>query len=169
MTKLTPDDVNRINSEFWEVESKKLEERMKDPVLREAAFARLRSETMRRVAVESQTTLEAALAAEEQTAIKGADHVEARVVSNRARRAGSAKKVDALQSFINSVVEKRPTITGPELRDKIRAEVGSGGGLVDLDETHIWFVGAHDKLRSTTIRGLKDRLSRAKRKMKSIG
>jgi hypothetical protein len=169
MTKITPSDLNRINAEFWEVESKKLEERMKDPVLREAAFTRLRSERLRGVCVKKQTTLDGALAAEEQTALKSADHIEARVVSKRARRAGSAEKVDALQSFINSVVKKRPKITGPELRDKIRAEVGSGGGLVDLDKTHIWFVGVHDQLRSTTIRGLKDRLSRAKRKMKSIG
>jgi hypothetical protein len=167
MTKITPGDVNRINAEFWEVESKKLEERMKDPVLREAAFARLRSETMRGVCVKKQMTLDGALAAEEQTALKSADHIEARVVSRRARRAGSSEKVDALQSFINSVVEKRPKITGPELLDKIRAEVGTGGPIVDLDETSIWFVGAHDQSRSATISGLKDRLSRAKRKTKS--
>jgi hypothetical protein len=167
MTKITPGDLNRINAEFWEVESKNLEERMKDPVLREAAYARLRSERMRGVCVKKQMTLDGALAAEEQTALRSADHIEARVVSSRARRAGSAEKVDALQSFINSVVEKRPKITGPELLDKIRAEVGSGGPIVDLDKTCIWFVGAHDQLRSTTKRGLKDRLSRAKKKMKS--
>jgi len=167
MTKITPSDLNRINAEFWEVESKKMEERMKDPVLREAAFARLRSERLRGVPVKSQMTLEAAFAAEEQAALKSAVHVEARVVSNLARRAGSAEKVDALQSFINSVVEKRPKITGPELFEKIRAEVGSGGPIVDLDKTRIWFVGAHDQSRSATISGLKDRLSRAKRKMKS--
>ena len=167
MTKITPGDLNRINAEFWEVESKNLEERMKDPVLREAAFARLRSERMRGVTVKEQITLDGALAAEEQTALKSADHIEARVVSRRARRAGSVAKVDGLQGFINSIVEKRPKITVPELLDKIRAEVGSGGPIVDLDKTSIWFVGAHDQSRSATISGLKDRLSRAKRKMKS--
>jgi hypothetical protein len=142
-------------------------EEIDDVALREAAFARLRSERMRGVTVKEQITLDGALAAEEQTALKSADHIEARVVSRRARRAGSVAKVDGLQGFINSIVEKRPKITVPELLDKIRAEVGSGGPIVDLDKTSIWFVGAHDQSRSATISGLKDRLSRAKRKMKS--
>jgi hypothetical protein len=122
---------------------------------------------MRGAPVKNRMTLDGALAAEEQTALKSADHLEARVVSRRARRAGSVEKVDALQSFINSVVEKRPKIIVPELVDKIRAEAGSGGAIVDLDERYIWFVGAHDQSRSATISGLKDRLSRAKKKIKS--
>jgi len=167
MSKITPADVNKINAEFWEVEPKKHEERMKNPALREAAMARLRSEARRRVGVPSQLSLEGALMEEEQMALKNADYIEGRVVSVRARRAGSVEKVDALQSFIISAVKKKPSITVSQLLDKICAEAGSGGRILEIEKGFILFVGANDRIRKSSISGLKDRLWRARKKLKS--
>jgi predicted phosphohydrolase len=167
MTKTTPDEINKMNADFWDVESKKLKERLKDPALRNAAMARLKSEALRGVRVHDQLTLDGALAEEEQMALKNAGHIEKRVISARARRAASMEKVDALQSFINLAVEQKPSIQVPELLDKVRAEAGSGGRIQEVVEGSIWFVGTHDKSRKSRISGLKDRLWRAKQKLKS--
>jgi hypothetical protein len=77
------------------------------------------------------------------------------------------EKVDALQSLILSVVKKRPSIGVSELLDRIRDAAGPGRPIVDVDEDSISFVGAKDRLREATIVGLKDRLWRAKKKLKS--
>jgi hypothetical protein len=160
--------LNKANKDFWELEGQKLEKRMDNPALREAAFARLASEFRRRVPVQNQMTLESALEEEEQAFSKRADLVEPFVVSRRARRAGSAKKVDALQGFIVSVVRCRRTIKVSELLEKIRAEAGSGRPIEGVAAGCIEFVGANHRSRSSPISGLKDRLSRAKAMLRSV-
>jgi len=163
---VTPAELNRINAAFWQAESTKFEERMKNPVLREGAWARVKSEMRRLVSTRSQISFEEAIAEEEQTAHKVERQIKQRVVSDLGRRGGSVEKVDALQSFILSAVERRPSIGVPELLDRIRDAAGPGGPIVDVDEDSISFVGAKGRLREASIVGLKDRVRRAKKKLK---
>jgi hypothetical protein len=162
---VTPAELNKINAVFWKVESAKFEERMKNPVFREGAWARVKSELRRFVPVRNQISFEEAIAEEEQTANKVEGQIKQRVVSDFGRRGGSVEKVDALQKFILSAVEKRPSIGVSELLDRIRDAAGLGP-IVETDEDSISFVGARDRLREAPIAGLKDRLWRAKKKLK---
>ena len=164
---VTPAELNRIYAAFWEAESTKFQERMKNPVLREGAWARVKSEVTRLVTTRSLISFEEASAQEEQTAQKVEDQIKQRVVSDFGRRGGSVEKVDALQSFILSVVAKKPSIGVSELLDVIRDAAGPDRPIVDTDEDSISFVGAKDRLREAPIAGLKDRLWRAKKKLKS--
>jgi hypothetical protein len=164
---VTPAELNKINAVFWEAESTKFQERMNNPVLREGAWARVKSEMRRLVTTRSLISFEEAIAQEGQTTHKVERQIKQRIVSDFGRRGGSVEKVDALQSLILSVVKKRPSIGVSELLDRIRDAAGPGRPIVDVDEDSISFVGAKDRLREATIVGLKDRLWRAKKKLKS--
>jgi len=164
---VTPAELNKINAVFWEAESTKFQERMKNPVLREGAWARVKSELRRLVTTRSLISFEEAIAQEEQTTHKVESQIRQRVVSDFGRRGGSVEKVDALQSLILSVVKKRPSIGVSELLDRIRDAAGPGEPIGDVEKDSISFVGAKDRLREAPIAGLKDRLWRAKKKLKS--
>jgi len=44
---VTPADINEINAKFWRTESKKAEQRMRDPAVRDIALARVASDFKR--------------------------------------------------------------------------------------------------------------------------
>ena len=80
----------------------------------------------------------------------------------QARRAGRAKKTDALQDLIISLVGERPNMTGPELLARLEEEQ-YGAVIDDIEEGMIYFKGSNGRLKEAPISGLKDRLSRAKK------
>jgi hypothetical protein len=155
-------EINEQNRLFWEEQNELRDQRLADEDFRETAFARLSDEQARRVPLKSQLTLERALA--------DAERDKKRILSQQARKGGRAKKSDALQQAIESLVRLYPDITEAKVKDMLTRE-RYPGLIDDVDEDTIWFVqpdGSEEgRLKKAPISGLKHRLSRAKRALKS--
>jgi hypothetical protein len=172
---VTPTEINEINAKFWEVESKKAEQRMSEPVVRDIALDRVESDFKRHIPARYQISLELALVEAEQSK------------RHFSRRGGRADKTDALQDFIIAVLRKKPNITVTQLLDKLKLAAQPGSPIEEVTDEEIAFVQQMDKRgrrgatregqggrsprenasRSAPISGLKDRLSRARKKLKS--
>ena len=175
---VTPTEINEINAKFWEVESKKAELRMNDPLVRDIALARVESDFKRYIPARYQISLELALVEAEQSK------------RHFSRRGGRADKTDALQDFIIAILRKEPKITVTQLLVKLRLATQPGGPIEEVTDKDISYIEQKDKeralkdatrrgrggrtpvesvSRSAPISGLKDRLSRARKKLKSTG
>jgi hypothetical protein len=181
---VTPADINEINAKFWRTESKKAEQRMRDPAVRDIALARVASDFKRYMSAGDQISLEAALTEAEQS--------KRQLERGFARRGGRAVKSDPLQDFILAALRIKPNITAPQLLDDLKRAAQPGGPIEEVDDEVIAFIDVKDKRRSmekpeghpirkgnggrkpqvvgrsARISGLKDRLSRARKKLKSI-
>jgi len=109
-----------------------------------------------------------------------------------ARRGGRAAKSDPLQDFILAALRIKPNITAPQLLDDLKRAAQPGGPIEEVDDEVIAFIDVKDERRSmekpeghpirkgkggrkpqvvgrsAQISGLKDRLSRARKKLKSM-
>lgn len=168
MALLTIADINERNRQFWRVESDLLNRRMADEFLYEVARTDMSSETLRQVPIKSQKSLEQALA--------DAEKVRRIYQSVLARKGGKAFKGDALQLVIEAVVLKNPTMTIRQLFFKLKDEIGQGT-VTSIDEESdvradeprmIHFEEDNGKRMLAPLSGLKDRLFRAKKKIKSL-
>jgi len=129
--------------------------------VREAALGRLFDEQKRNVPVRNQATIEYLLAV--------AEAEKRRFLSQHARKGGQAKKTDALQQEIVKLVRRDPAITEARLKDMLTSDRFSEL-IVEFDEETISFQpgdSKHGRLKEARISGLKDRLSRAKKSLKS--
>jgi len=137
------------------------ERRIKDPAIREVALRRLADEQLRGVPTYYQTTLEASLV--------DTEYEKQRFLSQQGRNGGQVKKSDALQQAISDLVRRDPNVTASELENMLTKE--RFPLIVDLEDGKIYFTqpdGSTDgRLKVTPISGLKDRLSRAKKILKS--
>ena len=92
-----------------------------------------------------------------------------RFLSQQGRNGGQVKKSDALQQAISDLVRRDPNVTASELENMLTKE--RFPLIVDLEDGKIYFTqpdGSTDgRLKVTPISGLKDRLSRAKKILKS--
>lgn len=88
------------------------------------------------------------------------------VSDEQRRRASLPRKVDPLQQLIEQIVRSRPKISCKELERALRGEIGKGV-IFDIDETEISLID--DKRAPVPLSGLKDRLTRAKRKIAKAG
>jgi hypothetical protein len=163
---LTPQEVNRWNQEFWLVESQLRDRRMSDELLLNFAQEDMRSERAREVSIKSQKTFEQALS--------DAEKLRNTVRSAFSRKGGSAPRCDALQSLIEEIVRENPKITQGQLLRELKGARGAGTVVPDekVDrvpdaEKWIHFVNEDRKPKEASVSGLKDRLSRAKRKIAS--
>lgn len=75
---------------------------------------------------------------------------------------GKASKQDNLQKLIVTIVKKKPAIKSSTLLGELESYKNMGT-IVDIDEEEISFISDNEKLDSSPISGLKDRLSRAKK------
>src|SRR5262249_7730093 len=159
---ITISEINECNRRFWDEQNELRDRRMSDPVIREAAFARFFDEQARGVPLRNQTTIEKFLADGE------AD--KRRFLSQQGRKGGQTKRPDALQEAILDIVRRRPEITEARLRDLLTRE-RFPELITDIDEDTIWFVQSdgpeRKRLKEAPISGLKHRLSRAKKTLKS--
>jgi hypothetical protein len=154
---VTIEEINENNEKFWKEKTRETDERMKDKAVLEAALARLHTE--RFLPVKYQTDFGPTLEQAEQDQL--------RFARSFARHGGAAKKTDALQKFIEAAVQAKRATTVPELLDMLRNAAQPGGPIEDIDEENVSFLGANGRLRDAPISGLKDRLSRAKKELKS--
>ena len=158
---LTFRKMNKHHNLFWAEQNTLREQRMKDDAVREAALGRLFDEQKRNVPVRNQATIEYLLAV--------AEAEKRRFLSQHARKGGQAKKTDALQQEIVKLVRRDPAITEARLKDMLTSDRFSEL-IVEFDEETISFQpgdSKHGRLKEARISGLKDRLSRAKKSLKS--
>ena len=151
--------LNERNRSFWDDELKAAEIRMADEAVLETAIATLSSQVNRLVPVYYQMSFYEALR-ESETAKR-------RFITQQSRRAGSAEKVDALQKFILDALRAKPGMTHVELLAVLGREQNIDGPIVEVDEASVSFLDSRGRLRSAPITGLKDRLSRARKKLNS--
>jgi hypothetical protein len=163
---LTPRQINQLNRRFWRTRSKLMNEQITDPALYEIAMKNLNSEQLRAVPVKSQNTLEQALA----------DAAESKTTIQRffSWKGGKQAKPDALQRVIEKIVKKKPSTTGHELLREL-PDAEWAGTVTKIDKkgevlarvVMIHFVEENETPKVAPVSGLKDRLSRAKKKILS--
>jgi hypothetical protein len=158
--------INRRNEDFWAVQRQKFAAQLADERLRNIAFEELQSERVRTVPIRLQRTLEGALEwAAKLSAPFNPQRLKQEALIEQARKGGRAGKADALQRIILGVVRRNPRITEIELRVKLTRE-NYPEIIEDVDQEGISFKRRSDSmepLKNATLRGLKDRLSRAKK------
>ena len=154
MEATTPEMLSRINKrneEFWSEQNKLLEERME---YAEAA-CRLLEDESRQLPFCMQRGFYALLESAERMSIPFQ-----RIL---ARKAAKAPKGDPLSQLIAKIVQNQPGITAPQLLECLKSR-----GMVDpIQEINDEEIILFKRGKSIPISGLKDRLSRVKRSMRS--
>jgi hypothetical protein len=154
----TPKEFNEANSRFWRERRIVLYERMADPAISETASEAWRAQQSRAVPLANQFSLE--------TALEDAERAGQRFLKQLARKGGTVRKTDALQLLIEKIVERRPSISRDELLNSLDA-AKHPGIIQDIDTAFIHFTNHKDTTKKARISGLKDRLTRAKKKHQS--
>ena len=156
---LTLAKINQRNEQFWLEQSELLNKRIQDPALCEIAMSDLSAEEARMVPVRNRQSLEQALAQAEKS----------RTIFQRSFSAKGEKaaKADGLGSVSLDIVRAEPDINAQGLLYKIRKMTPNGPTVVlKVDRNQIHFED-NGKEKTARVSGLKDRLSRAKKKMLS--
>jgi uncharacterized protein YihD (DUF1040 family) len=136
---------------FWRTESVRMEQRLADLALHQAALDDLKEETTRLPGY-YQRSLEKLL---EDASIKRAFFM-----GFNGRKGGKQK--DTLQVLIERIVEKEPQIDRSRLLYRLKAEKGFGV-IEDITDEWISYESASGDLADVKISALKHRLSRAKK------
>jgi hypothetical protein len=154
--------LNERNREFWERQNILMNERVGYPFILEKAMRTINAESESRLATRSKKSFVRALedAANE---FKASETPLGRIF---AIRGGKASKMDALSKIIVDVAENKPHVTRLQLLDYLKKRQGDGI-IIDVDEDRISFPSRTGQIKDASIRGLKDRLSRAKKKIQS--
>jgi hypothetical protein len=137
---------------FWKKQSALAQQRLSDPALYKVAFAEMRRQSISRVPVFYQKSLEALL--------EEAHEARSIFMSFNGRNGGKAK--DTLQKLIERIVEKEPKIDCNGLLHRLKAEK-TFGAVVDVTERTISFEGETGGIIDMKVAALKHRLSRAKK------
>ena len=162
VTSISPAEINDRNKQFWTSETAKAERRMADPGILHLAVRDLESYAKLFLPIYHQKSFEQAL---EDASINNAI-ISSALHRRFSHRGGLATKTDALQQIILKIVEKKPSITQPELVEQLRAHQHDGV-IDDIDDADISFRAHTGKLKTAPLFGLKDRLSRAKKAIRS--
>ena len=160
-----PAMINTRNRAFWDAESAQAERRMADPDIFSRAIADMHAEATRRLPVYYQKSFEQAL---QDAAALFEDPVLLKRTHRRlSRRGGSSKKTDALGEVILEEVQKRPAITVTDLLKHLQSLQDLRQVVDDIDEEAISFTDRKGHTKNAPISGLKDRLFRAKKALRS--
>jgi hypothetical protein len=154
-------ELNSQNRAFWDAQSPLLPQRLDDELVRACVLNMLRIEQAR-LPVDGQNSLDELA---EQVAT-----VKRMFLSEQGRKGGSAKKTDALQQRIIEIVSTRPTITEKQLREMLQARTWHDSVIEGVEDGKIIFcarIGSREFLDEAPVAGLKDRLSRAKKFLRS--
>jgi hypothetical protein len=156
--KTTLAEINQSNAEFWAAQRVLLEEGMADEAIRETAVEAMATETRKGLPLFYQKSIYESLA--------DADRARQRFMSQHARKGGLAAKTDRLQTLIAQIVQGQPNISVRELEAKLRRHQDNDP-LQEIDDGIIYFTDPHGRTRKAKLSGLKDRLSREKKKIAS--
>jgi hypothetical protein len=156
-------EVNARNQEFWDQQSSLRDERMANPVTFQTAMEDLEAERLRQVPVYFQKPLEKALEDAARTGERLYEQSKVQFHTEFSRKGGKAPKHDVLQQFILSRVRTRPRMTESELLGLLK----ENRRVFNINEEEISFDKPNGAEKSVPISALKDRLSRAKKKINS--
>jgi hypothetical protein len=165
MTTTTLAMLNERNAQFWRTQEILKNKRISDEAVLQIAVMDVNSELSRGVPLRQQQSFYQALAK--------AEKAKEIVLTGLARKGGSAPKGDALQELILEIVRKDPCISQAQLLDMLTGDAGAGvvtsidgpSPLLEGDTPCIHFVNDDGRPKTASVQGLKDRLSRAKRKI----
>jgi hypothetical protein len=155
-------ELNEANAHFWRIQRVAFYERMADPAISEAASEAWRAQQCRSVPPASQFSLE--------TALEDAERSFQIFSKQRARQGGIVPKADSLQLLIETIVRHRLDISENQLLEKLRVYQTTRFVVQDIEDGFILFTSNSGKLskdKKAPVSELKDRLARAKKKVKS--
>jgi hypothetical protein len=155
----TLESINEANSLFWLKWRTRLDERMANPAIFETASEAWQAQQHRAVPLASQFSFE--------TALEDADRVGHRFSKQLARKGGTARKADALQLLIEKIVTRQPDFSENQLLEKLEAYQGTRTIIQAIEDGIIHFTSNSGKHKEAPISGLKDRLTRARKKVRS--
>lgn len=150
-------ELNEHAELFWIEQHALMMARLQDPELYEMAFADMAAEAIR-VPPTRRKSLEQAL--------RDAVEVRRRVLTYQAKKGGKASKIDALQVKIQELVQQNPNLSEAKLKARLTRDAYPDL-IEDVDEDEVWFKSHDGTSKSALIKGLKDRLYRAKKALKS--
>lgn len=158
-------EINERNRKFWEAESAQAERRIADPDILHRATADVQGEATRLLPVNYQKSFEQAL--QDAAALLEDPVLLKRTHRRLSRLGGSSKKTDALQEVILGAVQKRPAITERDLLRHLQSLQCLRQVVDDINEETIFITDRDGRSKEAPVSGLKDRLSRAKKALKS--
>lgn len=164
---LTLMQLNNWHKRFWRAQSKLADNRISDETIFTLATVDMYSETVRGVPLRQKKSIEQAL--------EDAHHAQRFVRSEFSRRGGKTPGCDVLQSMIEKIVTGNPRMSERQLfheltRQQVNGTVTSIDREADVragEPRMIHFVSNDATLKRAPLSGLKDRLYRAKKKIKS--
>ena len=162
----TPKEINELNRQFWSKQTDLMDQRMADPEILKIAMKDIESESLRQVPLYNQKSFARALETAAKTKADILKTAAKSFQSDFSKRGGTAPKADALQRLIMEIVQRKPNITEPELLGELEnRKSGSIISDIDNDDGFIEFQNGDQQFKRARISGLKDRLSRAKKKL----
>jgi hypothetical protein len=151
-------EINCRNSEFWKKENILFAQRLSNETVRSVAFKILQDQVTRAVPLKWWKDLNAAL--------EDAGNLQKQFATEAARKGGRARKTDALQTLIEQIVARKPNITQAQLLAELE-RCCEARDVSEIDNGTIYFESTKGSLKTAKLSGLKDRLSRAKKKLRS--
>jgi hypothetical protein len=159
--------INEQNRLFWIEQSELMERRMRDDVVFQFAYDIVKSEPIRHVPITYQLQIGEALA-------KG-EEFKKLVLSSNGKKGRMTPRSNSLQNLIEEIVRKNPKITVGGLVRELEGASGAGvvtgidraSSCLAGDSPQIRYFEDNEKEKTASLKGLKDRLSRAKRKIAS--
>ena len=157
----SPENINQSNREFWDRQTVETERLLQDPEILALAAKRLEDERLSGIPVQYQKTFEAVLVE--------ADDVWRLVLSVKASKSAKALRLDRLQRTILELVRKNPAIKTKAVLEKLRLIADCRDGIDDIDDELgiICFSDEKNRPDKAQISGLKDRVSRARKFLRS--
>lgn len=159
---VTPEDINKRNSEYWLAQNRLRDRLIRDPGLAAAATYIVCSQTGKNVPLRQHRSFEEVLPEVAKT--------QEILFRELARKAGRARQADALQQRIRELVKENPKVSLPLLIHLLAGERGAGV-VISIDGQKECLAGARqihwvddtERQRATPVSCLKDRLYRAKK------
>jgi hypothetical protein len=159
-------EINERNRQFWSEQSILMEQRMADEDIVRVAMNDIQSECARQVPVYNQKSFEEALEIAADAKARFQRSTAKSFQTAFSKKGGAAPKRDALQDLILQIARTNRNIAKTELLAKLEKST-PGPVVIDIDYEagSIDFHNKNDRHKSARISGLKDRLSRAKKKI----
>jgi hypothetical protein len=165
--------LREVQRTFWAGQSALLLERVSDARLCMKAMAAVEADAMLNRPVGFRRPLEQILADAAQTVDQEEQEGKQKraILTEFSRKGGRAKKADVLQRFIEAIVARKPNIKEPDLLQELKSEEYSAeisvvdDPEIEKDPKEISFVN-NRRQKYVPLSALKDRLCRARKKMK---
>lgn len=146
--------INDRHRSFWQIQNDLLMKRVSNKLTFDLAMQDMEFEVRRGIPLRFRKTLEKAL--------EDAEKAQIQFQTAFSKKGGKAEKADVLTKFIYRKLVRYPALTVVELCNLLREDH-------DFEFEHgvICFLGANGQEKHVSVSSLKDRLSRARKKLQS--